>query len=91
MCLDAVSRVQDGSRPEASDARSAEAGVHDESEILTADEVADLLRLDRKTVYTAAKQGSLPCLRFGRVLRFCRKAVLDSVAQGRVAPARGGT
>lgn len=54
------------------------------TDILTADEVAVLLRLDRKTVYTAAKSGLLPCLRIGRLLRFSRTAVLQCVAQGRV-------
>lgn len=61
------------------------------SEIMTADEVAELLRLDRKTVYEAAKKGEIPNLRVGRVLRFHRQAVLDCVAQGRVAPARGAS
>jgi excisionase family DNA binding protein len=61
-----------------------------DEEILTADEVAGLLRLDRKTVYEAARSGSLPCLRLGKILRFSRQAVLETLMQGRVAPAKEG-
>ena len=55
------------------------------TDILTADEVAVLLRLDRKTIYAAAKSGLLPCLKIGRLLRFSRAAIQQCVAQGRVA------
>jgi excisionase family DNA binding protein len=45
-------------------------------EILTADEIATLLRVDRKTVYEAAQRGELPHRRLGRRLLFERGAVL---------------
>lgn len=59
--------------------------------VMTADEVASLLRLDRKTIYTAAKEGQLPCLKIGRQLRFSREAVLQTMAQGLVEQPNGGT
>ena len=61
-----------------------------EEEVLTADEVAALLRLDRKSVYLAAQHGELPCLRLGRILRFSRQAVLNSLSQSCVVPLQKG-
>ena len=49
--------------------------------VLTADEVAALLRCDRKTVYSMAKRGKLPgCRRVGRCIRFSRERILDWLA-----------
>jgi excisionase family DNA binding protein len=45
-------------------------------EVLTADEIAKMLRVDRKTVYEAAQRGELPHRRLGRRLLFERGAVL---------------
>ncbi len=45
--------------------------------VMTADEVAALLRVDRKTVYDAVKDGTLPALRLRKVIRFCREEVLQ--------------
>jgi excisionase family DNA binding protein len=50
-------------------------------EILTADEVAKMLRVDRKTVYEAAQRGELPHRRLGRRLLFERGAVLRWLRQ----------
>lgn len=51
--------------------------------VLTADEVANLLRVNRKTVYAAFKQGEIPGgRRIGGTIRFHRNAVLDWLAQG---------
>jgi len=44
---------------------------------MTADEVAALLRVDRKTVYDAVKDGTLPALRLRKVIRFSREEVLQ--------------
>ncbi len=44
--------------------------------VLVADDVARLLRVNRKTVYDAAARGDLPCRRIGRALRFDRDTVL---------------
>lgn len=43
---------------------------------MTADEVAALLRVDRKTVYEAVARGDLPCARLGRRVLFSRAALL---------------
>lgn len=57
------------------------------TEVLTADEVAKLLRLDRKTVYTAAAKGEIPCRRIGRKLLFNRSTLMAWLAQqGHVTP-----
>jgi len=51
------------------------------AEVITADEVAALLRLDRKTVYAAVREGSIPGVRkIGRVIRFHRRTVLEWLA-----------
>jgi excisionase family DNA binding protein len=44
-------------------------------ELMTADEVAAMLSLDRKTVYAAAKNGEIPCRKIGRRVLFCRQAI----------------
>jgi excisionase family DNA binding protein len=45
------------------------------AEVMSADEVADLLRLDRKTVYDYAGRGVIPCRRIGKRLLFSREAL----------------
>jgi excisionase family DNA binding protein len=42
------------------------------SEVLTALEVANLLRIDRVTVYKMVKRGELPALKVGSDWRFSR-------------------
>ena len=39
-------------------------------EIMTADEVAKYLKLNKQTVYRKARKGEIPCARMGRALRF---------------------
>ena len=46
------------------------------SDVLTADEVAELLRVNVKTVYDAAGRGEIPHRRLGRRLLFSRSTVL---------------
>lgn len=58
---------------------------------LTVDELATLLRMDRKTVYAAIQRGEIPGVRrIGRALRISRDAVLRWLAegQGRVSRSR---
>jgi excisionase family DNA binding protein len=64
--------------------------------ILTADELAALLRVNRKTVYAAFRAGEIPGGRRVRgAIRFSRDAVLRWLAEGMAArpepPARGAT
>lgn len=55
-------------------------------EFLKAEEVAKLLRVNRKTVYEAVRRDEIPgVLRVGRILRFRRDAVL-----GWMSGANGG-
>jgi len=55
--------------------------------VMTADEVAALLRVNRKSVYAAVIRGDLPgAHRVGRKLRFARDAVLAWLVDSRGAP-----
>lgn len=55
----------------------------DEHDVLTADEVAELLRVDRKSIYAAVARGEVPgVLRLGRLIRFSRSVVLRWVREG---------
>jgi excisionase family DNA binding protein len=51
--------------------------------ILTVDELATLLRVERKTAYAAIARGDIPGIRrVGRAIRVSRDAVLEWFAQG---------
>jgi len=50
------------------------------NEVLTVDQVADLLGLGRNTVYDAVNRGEIPHRRIGRRLIFSRTAVLEWLA-----------
>jgi excisionase family DNA binding protein len=55
----------------------------EEPKVMTAEEVARLLRVNRKTVYAAFKQGEIPGgRRIGGTIRFSRERVLEWLAQG---------
>ena len=57
--------------------------------VLKVDEVARLLRLDRKTVYALVNDGEIPGARKLRgAIRISRDAVLDWLRQGSVPHAR---
>lgn len=43
--------------------------------LMTPDEVADFLRLKRRTVYALVREGKMPAYRIGGVLRFDRTVV----------------
>ena len=47
------------------------------SEVLTAEQLAELLQVDAKTVRSLASRGELPGRKLGRHWRFSRHAVLD--------------
>lgn len=56
--------------------------------VLTVDEVAELLRCDRKTVYSMIEQGKLPGVRkVGRSIRIAREPLLAWLRQD--APSQG--
>ena len=52
-------------------------------EVLTVEEVADLLRVDRKTAYAAIAEGCVPGVRrVGRCIRVSRDALLTWLNEG---------
>ena len=52
-------------------------------EILTPSEVAELLRINVRTVYKLAAGGTLPGSRIGRSWRFNRKSILALISEPR--------
>lgn len=66
-----------GSAPSSSDALHAE--------VMSADEVAVFLRVDRKTVYDYAGRGEIPFRRLGRRLLFSRSALVSWLTECKVA------
>lgn len=67
-----------------------QSGVATMPTVLTVAEVADLLRVTTKTVYTLVKRGDLPAFRVGRAVRF-RQEDLDSFIRSRSAQVEEGT
>ena len=59
-------------------------------DVLTAREVALLLRVNIKTVYESAKTGTIPCVRLGRHFRFSRRAIMARLEQCKSAPSWKG-
>ena len=60
-------------------------------QVLTADELAALLRINRKTVYAGFKAGEIPGgKRIGGTIRFSRDAVLRWLAEGQVSRSSRG-
>ena len=51
-------------------------------QMLTADEVAQMLRITRATLYKLVKQGKIPAWRVGSDLRFSREAIEKWMQQG---------
>jgi excisionase family DNA binding protein len=54
-----------------------------ERDILIADEVAEMLRVDRQRVYELARRNAIPVIRLGeRQYRFDAEAIKQWIAQG---------
>jgi len=51
-------------------------------EVLTVDEAAELLRVDRRTVYSMIKRKKIPARRLGRVIRIPKQKLLTWLAEG---------
>lgn len=57
--------------------------------VLTVEEVARFLRVERKTVYETIARGELPGVRrFGRIIRISTSALLEWLANGQVRAGR---
>lgn len=64
-----------------------EAAGSDLPAVLTVEEVADLMRVDRKTAYAAIAEGGLPGVRrLGRCIRISRDVFLRWLEQSDSAP-----
>lgn len=59
--------------------------------VMTVEEVADLLRVNRKTIYEAVRLNEIPHARLGRSIRFCREALLRWLAGRAASRAQGAT
>jgi excisionase family DNA binding protein len=78
--------VQDAQRDARFDARTLAATL---PPALTVDEAARLLRVNRKTLYDAVREGRVPgVVRMGRTIRIGRDALLDWL-KGNSSPALG--
>lgn len=53
--------------------------LEDAPSVLTVDEAAELLRVDRKTVYRAIDAGDLPVLRLGRTIRISKQTLVNAL------------
>jgi excisionase family DNA binding protein len=59
-------------------------------QVLTVEEVADLMRVDRKTAYAAIAEGGVPGVRrIGRCIRVSRDVLLRWLEQGDAKQGRG--
>jgi excisionase family DNA binding protein len=59
-------------------------------QVLTVEEVADLMRVDRKTAYAAIAEGGVPGVRrIGRCIRVSRDVLLRWLEQGEAKQSRG--
>ena len=55
-------------------------------ELLTADDVAELLHVPRSTVSDYARRGVLPSIKLGRHVRFVRSDVADAIETATTGP-----
>jgi excisionase family DNA binding protein len=63
-----------------------EAVPPDPSDLMTAKEVEELLRIDVKTVYSYVKRGILPYVKIQSNVRFLRSAILDWMEERQYKP-----
>lgn len=74
-------RAGQPSRPQTNAPDSANGPGEPNPEVMTADDVAAFLGVDRKTVYDCANRGMIPHQRLGKRLLFSRKALIAWLAQ----------
>lgn len=66
-----------------------QSGVSHVSQLLSATEVAEMLRLDSYTVRKYAREGYIPAYKVGKSYRFDRERVLSWLSSREVHPAAG--
>jgi excisionase family DNA binding protein len=52
------------------------------AQIMTTRELAKYLRLHQITICKLSKEGKIPCIRIGRVLRFDKEVIDEWIAKG---------
>ena len=57
---------------------------HGLERLYTADQVAELLCLKKKTVYAWAEQGRIPCFKIGKALRFRESELREFIEASRI-------
>ncbi len=63
--------------------------IEDYPEVMTVEELAELLRIERKTIYHLIQKGEIPGVRrIGKQIRISRSAVLRYLEEGNGAPER---
>jgi len=55
--------------------------VHVPIKMLTAEQVAEMYQVSKKTVYRWAKQGAIPAFREGRVVRFSQRDIARHISR----------
>ncbi|RME06390.1 MAG: DNA-binding protein [Deltaproteobacteria bacterium] len=50
-------------------------------DVLTVRDVAEYLKIDKRTVYKLAKEGKIPCSKIGRQWRFSRKQIMELISR----------
>lgn len=78
---DDLEATKDADPPDAG-ASNADQGGSPPPEVMNADDLAAMLRVDRKTVYEYAARKEIPHQRLGKRLLFSRKAILEWLAAG---------
>jgi len=53
----------------------------DHNQYLTVEEVANLMKISNKTIYSWCSKGYLPCVKFGRLVRINKDELLARIKQ----------
>jgi excisionase family DNA binding protein len=60
--------------------------ILDKSQYLTVEEVASLMKISNKTIYSWCSKGYLPCVKFGRLVRINKNDLLARIEQLKASP-----
>ena len=55
--------------------------ILDKSQYLTVEEVANLMKISNKTIYSWCSKGYLPCVKLGRLVRINKNELLTRIEQ----------
>ena len=51
----------------------------EDDEVLNAQQVADLLQMDKQTIYKLARDNKIPSVKYGRSILFSKKAIMEKL------------